>query len=88
MRRTDCAEALKQCVSTNICVLSRNGFIFFLLEFFRVNWIPTSFSLVSTVVRAERMALHIRCCFSFCIDYMHVPYKNEDKLTTLYLQAS
>ena len=44
-------------------------------QFSRVNWIPTSFSLVSTAMRAERMALYIRRCFSFCLDYMHVPYK-------------
>ena len=29
-----------------------------LWQFFRVNWIPTSFSLVFTVVRAERMVLY------------------------------
>ena len=58
-------------------------------QVFRVDWIPTSFSLASTAVQAERMALYIRRCFSFCLDYMHVPYnKYEDKLTTLYLQAS
>ena len=63
------------------------SFVFF-LAVFQVNWIPTSF-LVSMAVRAERMALCIRRCFSFCLGYyMHVPYKYEDKLTTLYLQAS
>ena len=52
-------------------------------QFFRVNRIPTSFSLVPTAVRAERMALYIRHWFAFCLDYMHVPYKYEDKLITL-----
>ena len=43
------------------------------------------------VVRAERIALYIvsGLLFSFCLelDYLHVPYNNEDKLTILYLQA-
>ena len=41
------------------------------------NWIPTSFSLVSTLVRAERVALYIRPCFSSCLDYVHVPYSKK-----------
>ena len=46
-------------------------------------------SLVSPAVLVERMALYIRRCYSFCLDYMHMAYnKYEDKLTTLYLQAS
>ena len=43
--------------------LSRNDFIFFLLAVFRVNLIPTSFSLVFTVVRVERVALYIGAAF-------------------------
>ena len=42
-------------------------------QFLRVNWIPTSFSLVFMVVRAERMVVYISCCFSFRLDTMHLP---------------
>ena len=55
-------------------------------QFFRVNWIPASFSLVSTAVRAERAALYIRRCF-FLLSRSHA-CAIQDKLATLYLQAS
>ena len=64
-------KAHASCISTHICqkwLHSR-----FSLLILRVNWIPTFFSLVSTVVRAERAVLCIRSCFSFCLDTMHVP---------------
>ena len=73
----DCAEASKSCISTNIYFLSRSDFISFSWQFSRVNWIPTSFSLVSTAMRAEWMALYIRRCFFFCLDYIQVPYKTS-----------
>ena len=34
-------------------------------SFLRVNWIPTSFSLVFMVVRAERMVVYIVAAFPF-----------------------
>ena len=55
----------------------------FSCKFFGVNWIPTSFSLVSMAVRAERMALYIG---HFYLNHMHVPYNKEANHT--YLQAS
>ena len=73
------AEALKLCINANISVYPEMTSFSPSWQFFRVNWIPTSFSSCFTVVRAERMALYIRRCFSFCLDYMHLPY-NEDKL--------
>ena len=67
--------------------LSRNDFIFLSLGSFSGSaGFPPPFSLVSTAVRAGRMALYIRRCLSFCLDYMYVLY-NEDKLTAFYLQA-
>ena len=64
--------------------LSRNDFIFFLLAVFQGQLNFHFFFSCFSAVRAERMALYIKRCFSFC---MHLLY-NEDKLTTLYLQAS
>ena len=67
--------------------LSRNDFIFFFLAVFQGQLDSHFFFSCFTVVRAERMALYTRRCFSFRLDCMHLPY-NEDKLTTLHLQAS
>ena len=60
--------------------LSRNDFIFLSLgSFSGSTGFPLLVSLVSMVVWAEWIALYIMRCFSFCLDYMHVPY-NEDKI--------
>ena len=64
----------------------------------------TSFSFLLAVFQGQLDSHFVFSCFygraggedgfvykallSFCLDYMHVPYKYEDKLTTLYLQAS
>ena len=64
--------------SAQIVVLPEmTSFLFFLIDFQSQLDSHFFFPLVSMAVLAEKMALYIGSYFSFCLDYMHVPYKNE-----------
>ena len=80
-------EVHRSCINTHIHGSSRNDII---LVFLKVNWISHSFSsCFYGRAGGEDGFVYSALLFSFCLDYMHVPYNNnEDKLTTLYLQAS